>query len=57
MNAEPQDMLAYARLAQEFPPQSTIDQFFDEAQFESCRVLGFACSAAAVDEIIESMKE
>ena len=53
----PQDVLAYARLAQEFPHQSTIDQFFDEAQFESYRQLGFACAAAAVDEITKTMKE
>jgi hypothetical protein len=43
----PQDVLAYARTAVSFPHQSTADQFFDEAQFESYRVLGYACASAA----------
>jgi predicted acylesterase/phospholipase RssA len=47
----PQDVLAYARLAAAFPHQSTLDQFFDEVQFESYRALGFACASAAIDEI------
>ena len=52
LNAQlPQDVLAYARLAESFPHQSTLDQFFDEAQFESYRALGFACASAAIDEI------
>jgi hypothetical protein len=52
LNAQlPQDVLAYARLAEAFPHQSTLDQFFDEAQFESYRALGFACACAAIDEI------
>jgi hypothetical protein len=54
--ALPQDVLAYARLAQTFPHQSTIDQFFDEAQFESYRALGFACASAAIDEITKAVK-
>lgn len=47
----PQDVLAYARLAQNFPHQSTMDQFFDEVQFESYRALGFACASEALDQI------
>lgn len=47
----PQDVLAYARLHTDFPHQSTLDQFFDEAQFESYRALGFACASAAVNAI------
>ena len=52
----PQDVLAYARLAQAFPHQSTIDQFFDEAQFESYRALGFACATSAINKITDAMK-
>lgn len=56
LNAQlPQDVLAYARLAETFPHQSTLDQFFDEAQFESYRALGFACASAAIDEITKAI--
>jgi hypothetical protein len=52
----PQDVLAYARAAGSFPHQSTMDQFFDEAQFESYRELGFSCATAAIAEITNAMK-
>jgi predicted acylesterase/phospholipase RssA len=56
LNAKlPQDVLAYARLAEAFPHQSTVDQFFDEAQFESYRALGFACASAAIEKITEAV--
>ena len=51
----PQDVLAYARLAEAFPQQSTLDQFFDEAQFESYRALGFSCASAAIEEITKAV--
>ena len=38
---EPTDVLRYAAANPEFPHQSTGDQWFDESQFESYRVLGF----------------
>jgi hypothetical protein len=34
------DVRNYALINAEFPQQSTVDQFFDEAQFESYRKLG-----------------
>jgi len=37
---EPRDVLQYASANPEFPHQSTVDQFFDESQFESYRKLG-----------------
>jgi hypothetical protein len=37
---EPPDVLEYAARHPSFPHQSTVDQFFDEAQFESYRALG-----------------
>ena len=36
----PYDVLAYAKGSADFPHESTTDQWFDEAQFESYRVLG-----------------
>jgi hypothetical protein len=37
---EPQDVLEYKRSHPTFPHQTTADQFFDEPQFESYRILG-----------------
>jgi hypothetical protein len=37
---EPQDVLAYKAAHDEFPHQTTADQWFDESQFESYRALG-----------------
>jgi hypothetical protein len=53
---ELQDVLAYARLAEAFPHQSTLDQFFDESQFESYRALGLACASAAIAKINENIR-
>jgi hypothetical protein len=49
----PADVIAYARATKDFPHESTMDQFFDESQFESYRAVGFACAYAALD-VIES---
>ena len=38
---EPTDVLRYAAQHPDFPHQSTEDQWFDESQFESYRMLGF----------------
>ncbi len=38
---EPEDLLAYKRKNPSFPDQPTSDQFYDEAQFESYRELGY----------------
>ncbi|MGH8644661.1 MAG: hypothetical protein ACREX4_09470 [Gammaproteobacteria bacterium] len=38
--AEPTDVLHYASTDANFPHQTTVDQFFDEPQFESYRRLG-----------------
>ncbi|MGP0069651.1 MAG: patatin-like phospholipase family protein [Isosphaeraceae bacterium] len=37
---EPSDVRNYAATNPDFPHQTTVDQFFDEAQFESYRALG-----------------
>lgn len=38
---EPEDVWGYAAVHEEFPHESTADQFFSESQFESYRRLGF----------------
>ena len=38
--SEPGDVLEYKKSHPTFPHQSTADQFFDEPQFESYRILG-----------------
>src|SRR5215211_7180110 len=40
-DAEPRDVLQYKEAHEDFPHQSTGDQFFDEPQFESYRMLGW----------------
>lgn len=40
INAEPRDVLTYHSQNTDFPQQTTGDQFFDEAQWESYRKLG-----------------
>ena len=52
----PADVIAYARATKDFPHQSTMDQFFDESQFESYRAVGFACAYAALDAIESAVK-
>jgi hypothetical protein len=37
---EPPDVYQYATANQQFPHESTVDQFFSESQFESYRMLG-----------------
>ena len=37
---EPVDVVNYSKLNAEFPHQTTVDQYFDESQFESYRMLG-----------------
>jgi hypothetical protein len=40
MGDEPEDVCHYHRSHPEFPQETTTDQFFDEAQWESYRRLG-----------------
>jgi hypothetical protein len=48
---EPEDVFAYAQKGPTFPHESTIDQFFDEPQFESYRALG----AHSGDELCDAL--
>jgi len=47
VGGQPADAWQYAKEARVFPQQTTADQWFDEAQFESYRRLGEASAAAA----------
>ena len=49
------DILAYARRNPTFPQQSTADQFFDEAQWESYRRLGEDFGNALAEEWLEHL--
>ena len=46
----PYDVFAYARSSPTFPHETTVDQFFSEAQFESYRVLGRHLAGQLGDE-------
>jgi hypothetical protein len=53
---EPVDVANYARSHVTFPQQSTAEQWFDEAQFESYRMLGFhtvmsLCGSARIESV------
>jgi hypothetical protein len=57
----PLELLCYARANPQFPDETTVDQFFSEAQFEAYRTLGFIIAKRLIgDEEIgleRSMKE
>ena len=42
LGCEPQDVLSYAAENPDFPHQSTADQWFNESQIESYRMLGLS---------------
>lgn len=44
----PADVIAYKQKNPKFPTQSTVDQFFDEPQFEAYRALGRHAASGAV---------
>jgi len=48
---EPADVFSYRREHPEFPDQSTLDQFFDEKQFDSYRELGYITADQMLKEI------
>jgi hypothetical protein len=51
VEGDPRDVLAYAGIDKEFPHDSTVNQWFDEAHFESYRALGEAAASKAAAEI------
>lgn len=44
------DVFSYAKRDELFPQQSTVDQFFDETQFESYRALGERIGSACLED-------
>jgi hypothetical protein len=54
IGVEPLDVRQYRAANPMFPQQSTTDQFFDEAQFESYRRLGMCCAESALDALSAS---
>jgi hypothetical protein len=44
--SDPEDPHEYRRSHATFPHETTVDQFFDEAQFESYRELGYQSGKA-----------
>lgn len=46
----PQDVIGYALANTDFPHESTANQFFNEAQWESYRALGFAMMMSLLDQ-------
>lgn len=53
----PADLFSYRREHPEFPNQSTLDQFFDEKQFDSYRELGYITAYQMLKEIEASGPE
>jgi len=51
----PLDIAGYADLDQDFPQQSTADQFFDEAQWESYEQLGRILGSKIDNELIDAL--
>jgi hypothetical protein len=48
---EPRDVFSYAQSSEDFPHESTADQFFSESQLESYRALGRYIGAAFISEL------
>ncbi len=53
---EPTDLLSYHASNAEFPHQTTADQWFEEAQFESYRKLGYHIASSVFKEVVEKVK-
>jgi hypothetical protein len=54
---EPSDLLEYSLRQTEFPHQTTVDQFFDESQFESYRRLGFHAARSAFETALQDLQK
>lgn len=53
---ESADVLHYANQHPDFPHQPTLDQFFNESQFESYRSLGYHCALEVFESSIKKLK-
>jgi len=52
---EPPDVQEYAAKNRAFPAQSTLDQFFDETQFESYRALGYHVASHVFNDALKEV--
>jgi Patatin-like phospholipase len=50
---EPADVFQYAEAHPAFPHENTVDQFFDESQFESYRALGYHIGGTILQDLIK----
>jgi hypothetical protein len=57
VGSENAGVLNYSRVHPEFPHESTADQWFDESQFESYRILGYEAGRAALASIATELPE
>jgi GNAT superfamily N-acetyltransferase len=53
---EPPDIAQYAGRNKDFPHETTLDQFYDEAQWESYRRLGEHIADQALRHVVEALK-
>ncbi|MEO0470667.1 MAG: patatin-like phospholipase family protein [Bacteroidota bacterium] len=53
----PVNIYNYRKLNEDFPHQSTADQYFDDAQFEAYRSLGFHIAGEAAQKIYEHLQQ
>jgi hypothetical protein len=56
VGTENADVLNYRKAHPDYPHQSTADQWFDEAQFESYRALGYHITRSALARAAEVSK-
>jgi hypothetical protein len=57
IGGENADVLNYSKMHAEFPHESTADQWFDENQFESYRILGYRAARSALRELVASLDD
>jgi hypothetical protein len=55
IGGENADVLNYSKMHEEFPHESTADQWFDENQFESYRILGYRAARSALLDIVANL--
>lgn len=57
IGGENADVFNYSKMHEEFPHESTADQWFDENQFESYRILGYRAARSALLEIVANLDD
>ena len=57
ISGENADLLNYSKVHGDFPHQSTADQWFDESQFESYRILGYQATLTALNDVMKDLAE